>query len=132
MLGRGLGLTLDLRQGAGMWWRLLRGGTRGLGRPWGANLVAEGIGQGRLTRQVDSTLGLQVCLGAHGAWLGRRAHLLLEDGLLLLGELLLLLEHALLEQVLGGVHPHAGLAYLSHGRELAHSSCRCSRTCLHG
>lgn len=49
-----------------------------------------------------STLGLagqQVGLGAHGAGLRRRAHLLLEDGLLLLGKLLLLLllEHSLMQ-----------------------------------
>jgi hypothetical protein len=49
--------------------------------------------------------------------------------LLLLGELLLLLlllEQALMEQVLGGVHPDAGLTDLSHGRELAHGSRGCS------
>lgn len=52
-----------------------------------------------------------VGLGAHGVGLGWRAHLLLQH-------LLLLLEHPLLEEVLGLGPVHAGLPHLGHGGEL--------------
>jgi hypothetical protein len=105
-------------------WGLLRGRARGLYRCRGP--VGEGIGHWGLAREVSSRLGLagqQVGLGTHGGARQDRGatHLLLEDGLLVRDTLLLLLEHPLVQEVLGGggVHAQARLTHLGHGRELA-------------
>lgn len=66
--------------------------------------------------------GKQVSLWAHGTRLRRRAHWRLED------DLLLLLEHALVQEVGCGIHSHPALPHLGHRGQLSHGSA----CCLHG
>lgn len=108
-----------------MWRRLPR---RRSGRLYGgrrAHLITECISHGLAGKVRTLRLaGKQVSLWAHGTLLRRRTHWRLEDDLLLL----LLLKHALVQEIGCAVHSHPGLPHLGHRGQLSHGSA----CCLHG